>query len=433
MLLVGIKTRNHGPKPADEPAPDLPGERAGLVVENPDASAKQVPTRWHPQYGLYLGWPVLGLVLAITGLVGLAFVTEMNLLLLWAASMATAILIVSMVLPGRMIYPVEITRDLPDNGVVAEPMTIKYHIRNTRKYFPIYSLRLIELIEPDKSVAIPRIYIPYIGPGQTCSFQVLITPNVRGQIEFKGTRLASRYPFGLLTRFRTCPDGRKIAIYPALGKIKGRFLPGQRQIDLQSGHARSRFHGGGDEFYALREYRRGDSIRLIHWKRSARMGQLLVREMTQFAPQRLTVILDTYLPESSAKTRMQFEQAVSFVATLLCYSLDAGYRVALICATTPPVIVPPQAGREVQHRLLRTLSQLEAQDTTQLTDQIRNWRWASRWRGRCLLVGLTDYGPALADRLAEEIGPVRQLLVGSSQWARAFLPPVHPGPQEVDR
>jgi len=408
-------------RPGDHP--DL-GDSGPILVEKARA-LQQTPVCWHPQYGFHLDWPVLVVIVSIAAMSALAFVTQLNLLY-WGAALGTAALVVSLVFPGRMIFAAEITKLLPDNGVVSEPMSIKYHVRNRRTQFGLYSLRLVELIRARQCSTVPRVYIPYIGPGQTCSFQVFVTPTARGQLEFRGTRLASRYPFGLLTRFRTIRDGRKITIYPALGKLNTRFLPGQRRTDLELGMRQYR-HSRGDstEFYSLREYRHGDNPRLIHWKRSARMGELLVREMTQFAPYRFTVILDTYLSDLGPEQRTKFEQAVSFVATLLCNLLERGYRVALICASAPPTIIPPISGREAQHRILRTLASVEPQEREKLSELVRTWRWGGRWRGKCLLVGTTDPGQGPVDRLTEAVGPVQTIQVGSLAWSKVFVPPAY--------
>jgi len=383
-----------------------------------------VPYRWSPQYGLHMGWPVLGLLLVVTVLTALGFATETNMLLLWAASLGAAVFCVSLVLPGRMIHPIDITKIVPDDGMVGEPVCIKYFVRNRRRYFGAYSVRLIELIEPEGSVELPRVYIPYLGPGQRCEFQVLFAPIRRGRLELKGTRIASRFPLGLLVGFKTIPDGRQVTIYPALGKLMQSVLPGERRMDIH-GAPHPRFRGLSDEFYALREYRRGDNPRLIHWKRSARMGKLLVREMTQYAPQRLTLVLDTYAPTTDRAAQAQFEQAVSFVATLVCHSLESGLRVALVCASIPPEIIPPLAGREVQRRMLTRLSQVELQDSKPLLELTRNWRWTGRWHGRCLVISVTDPGSGLVDRLGEQIGPVRAIKVGSPEWEALFMPPAH--------
>ena len=50
--------------------------------------------------------------------------------------------------------------------------------------------------------------------------------------------------------------------------------------------------GGQDEFYGVKEYRRGENPRWIYWKRSARTGTLVTREMTLVTPPRILLLVE---------------------------------------------------------------------------------------------------------------------------------------------
>ena len=49
--------------------------------------------------------------------------------------------------------------------------------------------------------------------------------------------------------------------------------------------------GGSDEFYGVKEFRTGENPRWIYWRRSARTGTLVSKEMSQVAPPRLLVLV----------------------------------------------------------------------------------------------------------------------------------------------
>ena len=53
-----------------------------------------------------------------------------------------------------------------------------------------------------------------------------------------------------------------------------------------------------EDFFATREYRRGDDLRRVHWRQSVNSGALQVRvpEAVPFAPRRVRLVLDTFLP-----------------------------------------------------------------------------------------------------------------------------------------
>ena len=72
----------------------------------------------------------------------------------------------------------------------------------------------------------------------------------------------------------------------------------------------------GEEFASLREYRRGDDRRHIHWKSLARTGELFVKEFSVQAPRRHTVALDLRR-EGLRAQEQEVEDAVSVAASVL--------------------------------------------------------------------------------------------------------------------
>jgi len=424
-----IRSNNDLRSPAVAGA-ELPEYEDVIIEVDARRVINQTPTRWHIQYGIHMGWSMVTFFIVVAILGTMAFITQLGLLF-WGASLAISVLFVSVMYPGWMIGGLKVTKTLPDTGIVAKPMPITYTIENTRKHFPVYSIRVVELFPAGQLVDLPRVYIPYIKPGRSCSFQILVTPSRRGQVTCLGTRLASKYPFGLLTRFRTVIDKRVVTVYPPLGNLTAHVLPANLQSDYQLGLTQPRYRGTSDEFYALREYRAGDNPRLIHWKRSARMRRLVVREMSQYSPNRMTVVLDTFLPEQNLMSGHLFELMVSFTSTLLCLSLERGYRAGLVCSGVPPLMVPPLAGREAQHRILRTLSAVEHQSHSSLVDLFQNWRLTRGWTGRCFIVSAGEPSRGLLGKLGEIIGPVQVFIVGTPEWRNAFMPPMCLRAQEV--
>jgi uncharacterized protein (DUF58 family) len=77
----------------------------------------------------------------------------------------------------------------------------------------------------------------------------------------------------------------------------------------------------GSEFHSLREYVRGDDIRRINWKASARATSLIVRETSLEGIRRCTVVLDTSESEYSPAS---FEQAVVAAASVTASAAHAG-------------------------------------------------------------------------------------------------------------
>jgi uncharacterized protein (DUF58 family) len=95
--------------------------------------------------------------------------------------------------------------------------------------------------------------------------------------------------------------------------------------------------GSGSDLLALRRYERGDSHGLIHWKASARLGKLLVRQLAAESMERFAVWLRT--DQETWERKDQFELMVSFAATLLedLFRADKLTSVALDDAVPAPI------------------------------------------------------------------------------------------------
>jgi uncharacterized protein (DUF58 family) len=121
-------------------------------------------------------------------------------------------------------------------------------------------------------------------------------------------------PFGLLRFARRDGEATEVVVYPQVYELRGFPLRGG---NVEAGTTGSRGRRG-EEFANLREYRRGDDKRHIHWKSLARTGELFVKEFSLQAPRRHTVALD--LRREGLRTQEdEIEDAVSAAASVLAH------------------------------------------------------------------------------------------------------------------
>src|SRR5262249_5934291 len=73
--------------------------------------------------------------------------------------------------------------------------------------------------------------------------------------------------------------------------------------------------GRSEEFVSLREYRRGDPLRHIHWRSWAKAGKPIVKEFEDEFFVRHALVLDTVTPYPHSEA---FEEAVSVAASFAC-------------------------------------------------------------------------------------------------------------------
>jgi uncharacterized protein (DUF58 family) len=132
-------------------------------------------------------------------------------------------------------------------------------------------------------------------------------------------------PFGLLRFARMDRETTEVVVYPQVYELRGFPLRGGN-VEAGTTGARGR---RGEEFANLREYRRGDDRRHIHWKSLARTGELFVKEFSLQAPRRHTVVLD--LRREGLRTQEnEIEDTVSAAASILTHLAREGLPFRLL-------------------------------------------------------------------------------------------------------
>jgi uncharacterized protein (DUF58 family) len=156
--------------------------------------------------------------------------------------------------------------------------------------------------------------LPPIPARGELEVQVEIIPLRRGVIQFLGLTFARPDPFGLVRAFCRQPLPQSILILPRRYALPPVALPGELKYQ-QGGVTLSSNIGQSDEFVSLREYRRGDPLRHIHWRSWAKTGKPIVREFEDEFFARHALVLDTFTDEPYSEV---FEEAVSIAASFAC-------------------------------------------------------------------------------------------------------------------
>jgi len=94
---------------------------------------------------------------------------------------------------------------------------------------------------------------------------------------------------GMFRSRRPSPDAEVVLVLPRFRAIAGR----PQAIEIEASVAAARA-GSGTELFGVREYRPGDSLRRIHWRSSARHGELVVREYEPPGVQTLGIFCDPH-------------------------------------------------------------------------------------------------------------------------------------------
>ena len=278
---------------------------------------------------------------------------------------------VSAVLSRRMVAAVQVQRELPDRCRQNQRVGLGYFLRSIRGGGACLALRVEEMGLKDPKV--PPAHCGCLPARQGHLSRTEMTPLRRGRVHFRGLRLCTTFPFGLIAASRQFRRDASLVVWPGRGRLTAPLLG--RGEAHSAGVVPSIHAGGQDEFYGLREYRLGDNARWIHWRRSAGRPEPVIREMARPRPQTLWVVLDTLLADRSRPAAARRERAIRFAATIIEDALAAGYRVGAVLAyEEKAIVVGPTDRRTQRQHLLDALADIDENRTRPLADSLARLR-----------------------------------------------------------
>lgn len=265
---------------------------------------------------------------ALTLGVGLAAIRTGNNLLFLVLGMMLGFVLFSGVVAELSLRGLELTRCPSSMLHACKPFLMGIAVRNTKRYLPSFSIEVEDILEGrlmDK-----RCYFLKIPAGrrQVTSYRHAFPR--RGRYRFKGFRISTKFPFGLLRKSMDIAAPSEVLVYPAVKTVK---LPRLGGAMLEAQRSEVRLRRQGDPF-GLRDYRPGDDPRRIHHKISAHMGRPMVRECEDALSRRTVLYLDnalTLLPhEGYLSCAEGLEKAVSTAASLAVRLLEQGVDVGMV-------------------------------------------------------------------------------------------------------
>jgi uncharacterized protein (DUF58 family) len=322
--------------------------------------ARRTPLRWLGYKMEYkvtrAGWfYIVGIILISLA----ALNTGNNLLFLILASLI-AIILMSGILSSITLSGVAMRLQLPEHIFAGQPIRASIELENEKLTLPSFSLR-VEAVTAKNSPAAALlekpVYFPYLPKRGRVHQTVPISFPARGIYRQDAFRIVTRFPFGFLQKAHRLELRTEALVYPSVEPTREFFeiLPG-----LQ-GAMESLVKGRGQDLYALRDYMPTDSARHVHWKASARLGSLMVREFTREDDTRVLLVLDPHIstpasgemPQVSAE---RFERAVTLCAGIAWYFFE---RNALLQFRSASVETPLAPAEETIFAILRHLALAE--------------------------------------------------------------------------
>lgn len=293
------------------------------------------------------GWQALVIGAAVVVLARLIGTTQFHQLAYVLLGLSGAAFVLGFLSTLRLRF----SRGLPpgERLVAGTPSRVTLELRNDSL------LGTSELEVTDHLPREQRYHTPPLGRGESRAAEVDITFARRGIYSLGPAEARTTDPFGLLRfvcRFR---ERTEAVVYPEVRELANFPLGGG---DTEAGTVGA-LGRRGDEFAGLREYRRGDDRRHIHWKSLARTGELFVKEFAMHAPRRYTVALDLRRAGLRSPER-EVEDAVSAAASVLSQLFHERLPARLLCTDAEGNTTPFGSDERSHWQAMRVLATVRA-------------------------------------------------------------------------
>lgn len=296
---------------------------------------------------------------AATLFIGIAAMNSQTNLLFGVFGLMLGVLFIAGYISRFSLRKLDIRRLLPEHLVVGQQATLVYSIINRKRFWPSISVAVSEIDGCEAFTRQPYAYLMHVAARLSTQIIVQFWPKRRGVHDLESYQISTSFPFGFIKRAAIYRQKDKIVVLPALGKVDPRFLAMCISASTSGSRMRPR-RGGNDEFFGVKEYRSGENPRLIHWKRSARTGTLVVREMSQVAPPRLLILVDTMRnpADPNAPAQADIEKIIAMAASAASFTLERGYPVGLCTWSGQWQFLPAHSGKRHRRDLLSALAKL---------------------------------------------------------------------------
>ena len=275
-----------------------------------------------------VGWM---LIIVAMGIGSAAYNTASNILFM-TLSLILSSLILSGILSLINFRRLHWSLKVPEHLQVGELGMAAIHLENAKRTFP--SMGLSFRVGSELESGIKRLYLGHAIPaGQRVPLDWSFVPKKRGRLTVELFGVESKFPFGFISKSIGDTITETSLVWPARAEYS--FEPSVDGQRFQSGRS-SRRSDGGSDLRNIRSYERGDPPRLIHWKATARMNHLMVRQLAQDSQDGFHLEVD---PASGHWNPAQLETLCSVACALSEDLFQAGRLETVRAGRAEPIFV----------------------------------------------------------------------------------------------
>ncbi|WP_046734227.1 DUF58 domain-containing protein [Streptomyces humi] len=285
----------------------------------------------------------------------------------------------------------------------------------------------------------PRFVLDRVEPGGRREVSYRVRSDLRGRYPLGPLQLRLTDPFGMCELTRSFSTFDTLTVIPKVEPLPPVRLSGEAK-GYGDGRQRSLALAGEDDVIP-RGYRYGDDLRRVHWRSTARYGELMVRREEQPQRARCTVLLDTRGGAyEGAGPDSAFEWAVSGAASVLVHMLERGFAVRLLTDTGSSVpgegtdgFAGSQESADAAGLMMDTLAVVDHSDGAGLSRAYDVLRGGNEGLLMAFLGDLDEEQAAVAAKMRRRSGGAVAFVLDPDTWVREPTDAPPPGAAHEER
>ncbi|MGI5819630.1 MAG: DUF58 domain-containing protein [Armatimonadota bacterium] len=217
------------------------------------------------------------------------------------------------------------------------------------------------------------VLLPPLPPGSGADIEVALRPPTRGRYRLGPPTVIDSDPLGMFDGRAEQGEAVEVIVFPRTYDVP-RVAAWETGFGRYSARGREARRDRG-EFRGIREHTSGDDLRHVHWKVTAHVGELAVKEYEPLRHDVISIHLDlsadNHYGEGATGT---LETTVSAAASLARGGLAEQRSVAVMGANLPPGVARPGSGQAHMHRIMVSLAEArpaQGRFTEGLVSQLR--------------------------------------------------------------
>ena len=220
--------------------------------------------------------------IAVTLLLGFSAVNTGNNLIYLIVATFLSFMGISGFFGRRNLSDIRITVELPDEIYARTRVPVKVMVHNHRRFLPAFLIKV--------HLHGQRVLFPFVDAQAGGVTYITTTFDERGIVRINDIHLCSVFPFNFFVRCRKIEGVIEATVFPNATKCE---LPVLSERERQSRGERSIDKAGHEaEIMTMRDYIKGDPIKYIHWKATAKTGKLKTKELSTLSHQPVIIDLD---------------------------------------------------------------------------------------------------------------------------------------------